>query len=460
MARKNRTPTKLVRLDALKQINLDACGIDVGDSAMHVAVPEDRDEQFVRVFGTFTRDLLSIAQWLTRCGITSVAMESTGVYWIPLFEILVEHGFEVLLVDARKVKNVSGRKTDIQDCQWIQQLHTYGLLTGSFIPEQNIRALRDLVRHRATLLRYRAAHVQHMQKTLQLMNLKLSNVISDITGTTGLRILRSIVEGTTDPKYLASFRDPHCKHSQQDIELSLEGTYRKEYIFQLKQMLDLYDYYTSLVVDLDAKTESLYQQLPSLVDPVEHPLKPLKRNVNKKSKNAPAFDLRTQLYRTCGVDLVQVDGLNVSLVQDIITDIGIDMSKWKTSKHFCAWLRLAPNNKITGGKVFLSHTPKSKGRANKALRLAAFSLANAKCALGAFYRRIRAKYGAPAANTAAAHKLARIIYKMLSDKVEYVDLGEDYYNEQFRSRLVRNLKVKANALGFHLVPLEQLPSPV
>jgi len=459
MAKKNHKPTKLVRLDALKQINLNAAGIDVGDSAMYVAVPEDRDEQFVRVFGTFTRDLVSIAQWLNHCRITTVAMESTGVYWIPLFEILVEHGFEVLLVDARKVKNVSGRKTDIQDCQWIQQLHTYGLLNGSFIPDQNIRALRDLVRHRANLLRYRAAHIQHMQKTLQLMNLKLTNVISDITGTTGMRILRSIVEGNTDPKFLASFRDPHCKKSQEEIELSLEGNYREEYIFQLKQMLDLYNYYTSLIVDLDAKTESLYQQLPSLIDPTEHPLKPLKRNVNKKSKNAPAFDLRSQLYRTCGVDLVQVDGLNISLVQDIVTDIGTDMTKWKTSKHFCAWLRLAPNNKITGGKVFFSHTPKSKGRANKALRLAAFSLANAKCALGAFYRRVRAKYGAPAANIATAHKLARIIYKMLKDKVEYVDLGENYYNEQFKSRLVRNLKDKAKALGFDLVPAELVPTP-
>jgi len=453
MKKKNqKNNNKIIRIDALKQINLNAAGIDVGDSEMYVAVPEDRDEQFVRVFGTFTRDLVSIAQWLKQCHVTTVAMESTGVYWIPLFEILVEHGFEVLLVDARKIKNVSGRKTDIQDCQWIQQLHTYGLLNGSFIPEQNIRALRDMVRHRANLLRYRASHIQYTQKILQLMNLKLTNVISDITGTTGIRILRAIVEGKTDPKYLAAFRDPHCKKSQEEIEKSLEGNYREEYIFQLKQMLDLYDYYSSLITNLDAKTETMYQQLPSVVNPEERPLKPLKRNTNKKNKNSPAFDLRTQLYRICGVDLVQIDGLNTSTVQDIITDIGTDMSKWKTSKHFCAWLRLAPNNKITGGKVFFSHTPKSKNRANKALRLAAFSLANAKCALGAFYRRIRAKYGAPMANIATAHKLARIIYKMLKDKVEYVDLGEDYYNEKYKARLVRNLKDKAKSLGYQLVP--------
>ena len=452
MRKKKMPGNKIVRLDALKHINLNAAGIDVGDSQMYVAVPEDRDEQFVRVFGTFTRNLLSLAQWLKDCHITTVAMESTGVYWIPLFEILVEHGFDVLLVDARKIKNVSGRKTDIQDCQWIQQLHTYGLLHGSFIPEQNMRALRDMVRHRANLLRYRASHVQHIQKILQQMNIKLTNVISDITGTTSMHILRAIVAGKTDPTYLSSFRDPHCKKSQTEIELSLQGNYRTEYIFQLKQMLDLYDYYSSLVVQLDAQTETMYAHLPSLVNQKDRPLKPLKRNVHKKNKNAPTFDLRTQLYRICGVDIVQVDGLNTSTVQDIITDIGTDMSKWKTSKHFCAWLRLAPNNKITGGKVFLSHTPKSKNKANKALRLAAFSLANAKCALGAFYRRIRAKYGAPMANIATAHKLARIIYKMLKDKVDYVDLSENYYNENYKARLIRNLNDKAKSLGFQLIP--------
>jgi hypothetical protein len=267
-----------------------------------------------------------------------------------------------------------------------------------------------------------------------------------------MHILRAIVAGKTDPTYLSSFRDPHCKKSQTEIELSLQGNYRTEYIFQLKQMLDLYDYYSSLVVQLDAQTETMYAHLPSLVNQKDRPLKPLKRNVHKKNKNAPTFDLRTQLYRICGVDLVQVDGLNTSTVQDIITDIGTDMSKWKTSKHFCAWLRLAPNNKITGGKVFLSHTPKSKNKANKALRLAAFSLANAKCALGAFYRRIRAKYGAPMANIATAHKLARIIYKMLKDKVDYVDLGENYYNENYKARLIRNLNDKAKSLGFQLIP--------
>ena len=319
MARKhNNHRKKITRLDVLKQINLNAAGIDVGDCEMYVAVPEDRDEQFVRVFGTFTRDLVSIAQWLMQCKVTTVAMESTGVYWIPLFE--------VLLVDAQKIKNVSGRKTDIEGCQWIQQLHTYGLLNGSFIPEQNIRTLRDLVRHRANLLRYRASRVQHMQKILQLMNLKLTNVLSEITGTTGIQILRAIVEGKTDPKYLSQFRDPHCRKSQLEIEASLEGNYRKEYIFQLKQILQLYDYYGNLIAEIDAVCEKMYQQLPSLSQSLPS-LKPLKRNTDKKTKNSPVFDLRNHLYRITGVDLIRVDGLNSSTAQDIITNIGTDMSK-------------------------------------------------------------------------------------------------------------------------------------
>jgi transposase len=444
-AKSKRHPRKVVPLDALEQINLDAAGIDVGDSEMYVAVPKDRDTQCVRVFGTFTRELAAIAAWLKQCNTTTVAMESTGVYWIPLFD--------VLLVDARKVKNVSGRKTDIEDCQWIQQLHTSGLLKGSFIPDQEIRALRDLVRHRGNLLRYRASHTQHIQKALQLMNLKLSNVLSDVTGTTGLEIIRAIVAGKTDPHYLAQFRDPHCRKSQQEIERSLEGTYRSEYVFQLKQQLGLYDYYTSLMTEADQEIERVFHKIPSRLDPASQPLKPLKRNSKRKTKNSPDFDLRTQLYRITGVDLTQVDGLNATTVQEIIADIGSDMSKWPTSKHFCSWLRVAPENKKTGGVVFSSATKKTKNRANKPLRMAAFSLAKAQCALGAYYRRIRARSGGPAAITATAHKLARILYKMLRCKVEYRDLGADHYELKYRAKIVHNLEHKAKSLGYQLVPL-------
>jgi transposase len=451
--KRTRHPKKIVPLDALKQININAAGIDVGDSEMYVAVPQDRDEQCVRVFGTFTRDLAAIAQWLKDCKVTSVAMESTGVYWIPLFEVLVDHGFDVLLVDARKVKNVSGRKTDIEDCQWIQQLHTYGLLNGSFIPDPQIRALRDLVRHRGNLLRYRASHTQHVQKALQLMNLKLTNVLSDVTGTTGLQIIRAIVAGKTDPHYLAQFRDPHCRSSEEEIEKSLEGTYRSEYVFQLKQQLGLYDYHTSLMVETDREIERLFHRIPSRVDPATQPLKPLKRNSKRKTKNSPDFDLRTHLYRITGVDLTQVDGCNATTVQEVIADIGTDMTKWPSSKHFCSWLRVSPENKKTGGVVYSSATKKTKNRANKALRMAAFSLANAQCALGAYYRRVRAKHGGPAAITATAHKLARIIYKMLRFKVEYHDAGEDYYEQKYRTRTIHSLESKAKSLGYQLVPL-------
>jgi len=453
MAAKNtRYRKKIVKLDALKQINVNAAGIDVGDSEMYVAVPEDRDEQFVRVFGTFTRDLAAIAQWLKECRVTSVAMESTGVYWIPLFEVLVDHGFDVVLVDARKVKNVSGRKTDIEDCQWIQQLHTYGLLRGCFLPEQSIRALRDMIRHRGNLLRYRAVHTQHMQKVLQLMNLKLTNVLNDITGSTGMKILRAIVEGKTDPRYLAQFRDPHCRRSREDIEQSLEGNYRPEYIFQLAQLLSLYDDYSSLIAKVDQETEQMYRDLPSLIDPIAKPIKPMKRNSKRKVKNAPDYDLRSQLYRITGVDLTQIDGFNASTAQEIIADIGTDMTKWPSSKHFCSWLRVSPENKKTGGEVFSSSTKKTKNRANKALRMAAFSLAKAKCALGAFYRRVRAKHGGPAAITATAHKLARILYKMLRFKVEFVDPGEDYYLQKHKTQILRNLEQRAKSLGYRLSP--------
>lgn len=444
MTRKKKNHSKkIIRIDALKQINTGASGIDVGDTEMCVAVPEDRDEEFVKTFGTFTSDLIKIAEWLKKCKIKTIAMESTGVYWRPLFEILTEYGFEVLLVDARKIKNVSGRKTDIEDCQWIQQLHTYGLLNGSFIPDQKIRALRDMIRHRANLLRYRASHIQHLQKVLQQMNLKLTNVLSDVTGTTGMNILRAIIDGKTDPKYLAKFRDPHCRKSQLEIEKSLEGNYQKEYIFQLKQIVDLYDFYTKLVKELDQEAEKMYKLLPSKINPEEKPLKPLKRNTGRKHKNTPSFDLRTQLYRICGVDLTQVDGLDVSTIQDFVTD-----------NPAIAGLKVSPNNKKSGGKILQTSTQKTKNRANKALRMSARSLANANCALGAFYRRIRAKYGAPIANTATAHKLARIIYKMLKYKVEYVDLGADYYDEKYKSRMIKNLKRKAEFLGCELIVKE------
>ncbi|MCP3678804.1 MAG: IS110 family transposase [Gammaproteobacteria bacterium] len=439
------------KLDSLKQINLYASGIDIGSSEIYVAVAEEHDGESVRKFATFTHDLYQIAYWLQFCNIKTVAMESTGIYWIPLYEILVEKGIEVYLVNARDVKNVSGRKTDILDCQWLQQLHTYGLLRGSFRPEKDICELRDLIRHRDNLIRHRASHIQHMQKALHMMNIQLDNVISDITGVTGMKIVRAILEGERNTEVLASYRNPHCKNPEKVIEESLKGTYKKEYLFQLRQALNLYDYYTKLIKECDIEIEKIYAQFPIKVDLQEKPLQPQKSARVLPRKNEPDFNLRTYLYQMCGVDLTMVDGLNVLTVQTVISEIGIDMRKWKTVKHFTSWLGLCPYNDISGGKILNTKTKKTKNRANTALRQAAQSLHHSNSAMGAYYRRMRARLGAPKAITATAHKLARIIYYMLKYNVEFIDLGANYYEQKYKDREIKNLKRKAAKLGLQVV---------
>lgn len=452
MARKKRkAPEKVVPVETLKQLNLNAAGLDIGAAEIWACVPADRDEQSVRVFGTCTADLQALADWLEECGIETVAMESTGIYWVPPYEILEARGFDVCLVNARHLKNVPGRKSDVLDCQWIQQLHNYGLLRASFRPEEEICALRSYVRHRNNLIRYRSAHIQHMQKALQLMNVQLTNVISDITGVTGMQIIRAIVAGERNPVQLAQFRDPRCKSSEEEIAKALEGNYRPEHVFALKQALELYDFYTQQIEACDVEIERQYEACEPQVDVEAHPLPPAKRKPRRQG-NEPAFDLRTQLYETCGVDLTRVDGLDVVLVQDIISEIGVDMSPWKTEKHFASWLRLCPHNDISGGKVLKSKTGKTQNRANLAFRLAARSVSRSDSALGAFYRRMRAKHGAPKAITATAHKIARIVYHMLKYKEEYVDPGQDYYEAQCRERAIRNLKRKAKKLGLTVAP--------
>jgi len=456
-----RSPTKkpkkkaavqdIPKLEALQQINLNAAGLDIGDDEIYAAIPEGRDEVSVRVFQTFTRNLHALADWLESCGVDTVAMESTGVYWIPIYEILETRGFEVYLVNARHIKNVPGRKTDILDCQWIQQLHTYGLLQASFRPPQEICALRDLARHRDNLIRSCSREIQHMQKALQLMNIKLTNVISDITGVTGMLIIRDIVAGERDPHKLAQHRNPHCAKTEKEIALALEGNYKPEHVFVLKQALQAYDFFQQQIRDCDAEMERLYAAFEPRVDVNEKPLKPRKRKRNKPEKNAPAFDLRLYLYQMAGIDLTQVDGLNALTVHKVLTETGVDMSPWPTVKHFTSWLSVCPHNDKTGGKVIRSKTKKTQNRAAAALRMAAQSLAHSHSALGAYYRSMRTKLGAPEAVTATAHKLARIIYSMLKNQTEYVDPGEDYYEEQARQRAIRSLKRKAKRLGFDLV---------
>jgi len=456
MAKRKQKQNQKTQVNALEQINLNAAGIDIGAEEVYVAVPPDRDEQSVRSFPTFTADLHRLADWLQRCGIETVAMEATGVYWIPLYEILEERGFQVYLVNARHLKNVSGRKTDVLDCQWIQQLHTYGLLSASFRPPEHIVAIRSLVRHREMLVQYRSAHIQHMQKALTVMNLRLTNVLSDITGVTGMKILRAIIAGERDPQVLAQFRDERCAKTEAEIAKSLEGHYKPEQVFVLQQAVELYDFYDQQLQHCDAELEALYRQF----EPPENPgTPPPVSRTTKRRKNQAYFDLAPALYRMSGgIDLTQIDGVDELTIQKVLSETGTDMSKWPTVKHFASWLRLCPNNKITGGKVKQTGVQPTQNRASTALRVAAASLKHSNSALGAYYRRVRARSGAPAAVTATAHKLARIIYAMLKDGKPYHDVGADYYEQHYRVRVLRNLNRQAAKLGFRLEPAAPAPA--
>jgi hypothetical protein len=442
---------------SLPVINPNAAGLDIGAREIWACVPADRDPRPVRAFGTFTPDLEALADWLAQCGVTSVAMESTGVYWIPVFELLEARGFEVYLVNARHIQNVPGRKSDVQDGQWLQRLHSYGLLSASFRPAAEMVALRAYLRQRAMLLDYRAAHIQHMQKALHQMNVQLTQVLSDITGVTGLQIIRAIAAGERDPVKLAQLRHPRCHSSQDEIAKALTGHYRAEHLFALGQALGLYDFYTAQIQACDAVLEGQYAAIHPVWDEADPP-PPLgpDRKRNSHSKNAPGFDVRQKLYDVLGVDLTEVDGLDDSTAQVLLSEIGSDLSPWPTEKHFCSWLGLAPHNDITGGKVIRSRTLKVRNRAAQALRMAAQAVGRTDTALGAFYRRLRARIGHQQAITATAHKLARIVYHMLKHRQAYHDLGRAVYEQRQRERELKALQRKAAKLGWSLVPL---PTP-
>jgi transposase len=441
-----------VDLDSLEQINLNAAGLDIGAEEIYASVPKRRDSESVRCFKTFSADVQALTAWLIQCGVTTVAMESTGVYWIPIYEVLAGRGFEVYLVNARHIKNVSGRKSDVLDCQWIQQLHTYGLLQASFRPSEDICTLRALVRQRDMLISYRSGHTQHMQKALEQMNLKLTEVVADITGLTGMTIMRAILRGERDPKTLAGYRHPACAKSEEEIARALEGHYRDEHVFALKQAVELYDFYTQQIQACDEQIEARYSDFAPQVDIIQNPLPPSRQRLRPGKDNAPTFDLRTYLYQMCGVDLTQIEGVNVLTAQKVISEIGLDMSKWRTVKHFTSWLNICPNNQITGGKVKKRGRKKAHNNAAQALRMAAQSLNRSQSALGAYYRRMRAKHGPEKANVCAAHKIARIIYFMLKNKTSYRDIGVEQYEEKYRQRQIRNLQRQAQRLGFRLEP--------
>ncbi len=431
----------------LEWVNLFAAGIDIGSQSHYVAVPEELDDEPIREFSCFTGDLNRMADWLVEIGIKTVALESTGVYWIPAFEILEERGLEVLLVNARHVKNVPGRKSDVQDCQWLQQLHTYGLLKGAFRPPEETVALRTYMRQRETLVQSASDKIRHMQKALRQMNLLLENVVSDINGCTGMKIIRAILAGERDPSILAKFRDKRCRRSEKIIAASLEGHYQEEHLFTLKQSVELYDVYQQQIARCDAAIQAQLDRMESKGN--KDTLPPRKKS---KIKGGPDFDVRSELYRMTDVDLTLIDGLNETSVLKILAETGINTSPWPTEKHFASWMGLSPGNKITGGKILTGKTKPSANRAAAAFRMAAYGLSNSKSALGAFYRRQRARLGSPKAITATAHKLARIFYSMLKNGVAYVDQGQDYYEKQYRDRVTRNLRKKAASLGFDIVP--------
>jgi transposase len=435
----------------LERIHLNAAGIDIGSESHWVAVPEDRDPSPVREFRSFTEDLHALADWLEACSIDTVAMESTGVYWIPLYEILEDRGIEVLLVNARHVKSVPGRKSDVLDCQWIQQLHTFGLLRGSFRPDAPIAALRSLIRHRDQLVESAASYVQRMQKTMVLMNLQLHNVISDVTGMTGIAILRDIVAGQTDPAVLARYRHARCKATEDEIAASLSGHYRAEHLFVLRQALEIYDFCHAQIRRCDEEIEAKIAALQVASDAPEAPVVPSARP-RSRSANEPDFEIRSPLYILCGgVDLSALPGLGPYGALKLISEIGLDMRRWPSEKHFVSWLTLAPRNQISGGKLLSSRTPPSANRATKILRMAAMSIGRSDNALGAFYRRMATRVGKPKAITATARKIALLVYRMLRDRIPYHELSAADYDQLQRSRILRGLRRRATSLGFELV---------
>ena len=425
-----------------------AAAIDIG-AAMHVAaVGPDRDKEPVRTFRTFTDDLHRLADWFAQCGIRTIVMESTGVYWIPVFEILEQRGFEVMVVNARDAKHVPGRKTDVSDEQWLQRLHEYGLLRASFRPEAEIAGLRTYLRQRERLLDYAAAHIQHMQKALIQMNLQLHHVVSDITGVTGMTIIRAIVAGERDPNVLASHRDRRCHASVEMVCQALVGNYREEHVFALTQALELYEVYQTKVAACDEQIEAILKRLKKNAPPPASKLLPVRQRTHQP--NAPAFDARGALHAILGVDLTQINGLGPYLALKLVGECGTNLAAWPTAKHFTSWLGLAPHNKISGGKVLSSKTRRTSNRAASLLRLAAGTVGRTDTALGAFYRRLSARVGKAKAITATARKIAVLFYNTLRHGMAYADPGATYYEDRYRQRVLNNLQRRAKSLGFVL----------
>lgn len=440
---------------ALEIVHPDAAGIDIGGSEHWVAIAPDRDEDPVRCFDCFTEDLERMADWLVDHGVRSVAMQSTGVYWIAVFEILQQHGLEVYLVNARHTKNLPGRKSDIAECQWLLKLHTFGLLNNSFQPSDAVRTARTLWRHRGGLVAQASSAIQRMQKALIEMNIQLPNVLSDLSGVSGMAIVQAILEGQRDPEALAGLADPQVKASKEVIAKSLQGNWRPELVFVLRQEVEMYRVCQDKIAACDRQLQQHLQGMTPKVDLEAQPLGP--RPKGKRARgNAPKFDLRTELYRITGVDWTQVDGMDVQVAQSVIAEVGVDLQAFPSEKHFANWLGLCPRNETSSGKVLDRRTPKVVNRAKVAFRQAASTLIRSQSYLGAQYRRLRARLGAPKAITAMARKLACLFYRLLKHGQQYVDKGMEYYEQCYRAQQIRSVIKRAKQLGLQILT----PAPV
>jgi transposase len=459
MARKARRASQLQlqQLPApLQKVHLHAAGIDVGADSHFVAVPPDRDKEPVREFGVCTADLYRLADWLLACNVDTVAMESAGVYWIPLYEVLERQGIKVSLVSSKQLRHAPARKSDVSDCQWLQELHTLGLLTGAFRPEDQEVVLRSYLRQRQMLVGYKAKHIQHMQKALTEMNVLVHHAVSDITGATGMRILQAILAGERDPHRLATLRDPSCKNTVATIAKALQGTWREEHLFALRQAVELYEQYQQKIADCDQK---ILAQVRSFEDrtgtgtgtPPEPP-------DHKPRKNELTFDAAAETYRITGADLTKIEGIQGHTALLVISEMGRDVSHWPSCKRFTSWLGLCPNNRISGGKRLRQRrTSPHANRIAQALKVAAHTLHHATTALGAFYRRMAARVGKERAIQATAHKLAIRIYHVLKYGSDYVDKGQDYYERAYQERVLKSLNRRAKELGYQLVK-EEVPA--
>ena len=423
----------------------NAAAVDVGASSHWVAVPPHQGDDPVHEYGAMTDDLNAMADWLLACGVDTVALESTGVYWIPVFEVLEQRGLKVFLVDARQMKYVPGRKSDVQDCQWLQKLMSLGLLRAACRPDVEVCVGRAVARQREVLIADQSSWVQRMQKALVQMNIQLTEVLSDVMGMTGQAIIRAIVAGERDPKVLARHRNARVKASAEDITKALTGNWREEHLFVLSQALGVYDDIAKHLAVCETKLQGLLNKLgQAQID--------LGKAPRAGSKLRAEFDVRQILANWAGVDLTRINGLAATTVMKILTEIGPDLGRFETVKHFCSWLGLCPATKISGGKVLSSGTKRSANRARQALKMAAMSLSHSDSALGAFYRRLCGRMDKPRANTATAHKLARMVYFMLTRGQAFVDQGQHHYEEQQRQRSVAALKRRAASLGFVVTP--------